>query len=248
MLALASVAIASPIEQRAAQVSTKTVKTIITSTTIVPVPTTISQGIDATGVSTIIPGALTMTFLQAPAYLYLETFVDSTSLVTVTSTTKVKVTITPSTTSSTSSTKSASTVKSSSTVKTTNTRTVTMATSTATASSFPESLLGPFIDHWDGTTFYQSPGPDCLFQADPSGMTGDTFQTIDNPTCQTDCQTSSQCHSYSWEPSTLTCTTYTTEWSGVVTASDNSGVYFSVKYGSNPGYGHLSTGCNNPSL
>jgi hypothetical protein len=61
-LAFASLALASVIEDRGVAVSTTTIKTTITSTDIIAVPTTINLDVATTGVMTIIPGALTMTF------------------------------------------------------------------------------------------------------------------------------------------------------------------------------------------
>jgi len=244
MLAFASLGRASHVEKRAAQLSTKTVIATITSSTIVSVPTTIDAGISVAGVTTIIPGALTMTFSFVPAYFYLETYTASTSQVITVSTSKITVTVTPS-----APIKSSTTAKVTSSAKITAKSVVasTSSAASASASSSVDPLTGPYIDHWDGTTFYQTPGRQCLYQADPSQITGSSFQSTDNPTCQTDCQGDSHCISYSWKPSTLTCTKYTTTFDGLVTASTTSGVYFSDKY-ANPGYGQLNTGCNNPSL
>ncbi|RDW58340.1 hypothetical protein BP5796_12270 [Coleophoma crateriformis] len=238
VLAFSSIAVANPALNKRNQVSTKTVVTTITTSTVVPVPITIDTALSATGVTTLIPGALTLTVSFVPAYVYIETATASTRIFTTVSTTKVRVTVTPTSTSPAKTTES--------TAPATTTR-----STAATASPTINPLTGPYIDHWDGSTFYQSPGSQCLYQAVPSSsmtsMTGNSFQSTDNPTCQTSCQGDSHCHSYSWQPSTHTCNTYTVEFDGLVTASDKSGIYFSDKYG-NPGYGHLGTGCNNPSL
>ncbi|RDW57496.1 hypothetical protein BP6252_13756 [Coleophoma cylindrospora] len=234
MLAFSSTAVANASNKRN-QVSTKTVVTTITTSTVVPVPITIDTAFSTTGVATLIPGALTLTVSYLPAYVYIETATPSTSIFKTVSTTRVKVTVTPTSTSPAKITKSTA-------------QSTTIRSAAATASPTSNPLTGPYIDHWDGSTFYQTPGSQCLYQAVPSSsMTGNSFQSTDNPTCQTSCQVDSHCHSYSWQPSTLTCTTYTVDFDGLVTASDKSGIYFSDKYG-NPGYGHLSSGCNNPSL
>lgn len=96
ILGLALPVLANPLEGRA--VSTKTMKSTITSTSVATVATQIATGISTTGVATIIPNALTMTFKNVPAYLYLETTILSTKVVTTTITSIVKVTLSTTTT------------------------------------------------------------------------------------------------------------------------------------------------------
>lgn len=69
---------------------------LVTSTTMIPtvsaLPTTINTSISETGAITLIPNALTVTFSQLPAYIYLETEVETTIYETSYITSRAKIT------------------------------------------------------------------------------------------------------------------------------------------------------------
>ncbi|RDW56909.1 hypothetical protein BP5796_12976 [Coleophoma crateriformis] len=97
--------------------TTVTAKSLVTTTAMVP--TTINTEIGSTGVKTLIPGYLTMTFKEVPAYVYIETETMGSTVITSSFVTRMPVashdsSAKPSTTAATSSSKSTSRSSSSS--------------------------------------------------------------------------------------------------------------------------------------
>ena len=200
---LATGVLSRGVERRAA--APKYVTTITTTETVLSTITStsdfsIATDIGSTGALEIVPGVLTMTFNQLPAYLYLETQIVTTTVSTALKTKTVKVTTTGKATAAP-----------------TSTSTQAQQTPTTVSNAVPtKSLSTCNVEGAAGNKQKNN-----VFGKD---------KLNDIVTCQQYCFFTTACQSYSYNMTSSECLRYSYGSSGMDVVKGNTNTFFSQKY------------------